>query len=76
MSKAVMLSAFTSMFANTIVNLTLGFFLWMNVLGIILCKIQINDKIVSFIVVEAILYLVTQKIVVKTADIINGKGSD
>ena len=71
-----MLSAFTSMFANTIVNLTLGFFLWMNVLGIILCKIQINDKIVSFIVVEAILYLVTQKIVVKTADIINGKGSD
>ena len=76
MSKAVMLSAFTSMFANTIVNLTLGFFLWMNVLGIILCKIQINDKIVSFIVVEAILYLVTQKIVVKTAAIINGKGSD
>ena len=76
MSKAVLLAVGTSMFANTVINLTLGFFLWMNVLGIILCKIQINDKIVSFVVVEAILYLVTQKIVVKTAGIINGKGSD
>ena len=75
MSKTILLSACTSIFANTIINITVGLFLWMNVLGMMLCKIPVNDKTVMFVVVEAILYLVTRYIVDKTADIINGKGS-
>lgn len=76
MSKTMLLSACVSIFANTITNITVGFFLWMNVLGMMLCKIPVNDKTVMFVVVEAILYLVTRYIVDKTANIINGKGSD
>lgn len=73
MSKTILLSACASIFANTIINITVGFFLWMNVLGMMLCKIPINDKTTMFVVVEAILYLVTRCIVDKTANIINGE---
>lgn len=76
MSKTMLLSACVSIFANTIINITVGLFLWMNVLGMMLCKIPVNDKTVMFVVVEAILYLVTRYIVDKTANIINDKGSD
>lgn len=76
MSKAILLSAFASILANTIINMTVEFFMFMNVLGMMLCKIPVNDKTVLFVVVEAILYLVTRYIVTKTAAIINGKGSD
>ena len=76
MSKVILLSAGISMIANAIINITVGFFLLLNVLGMMLCKTPINDKTVMFVVIEAILYLVTRYIANKTAAIINGKGSD